>query len=111
MNIEPVKHFDIHIDERTYSRIVRVMTISVGGSSDLFFMCDKAHADKFRVKLAEPNEFIRLKCQGEYYMDLTIKNFEITDYCITIKFDKILDYNTRRFIPKEKKYIPKYKKR
>ena len=111
MKITPVKHFVIHIDEKTYYRIVRVMTISVGGNSDLYFMCDKAHADKFRKKLSEPNEFLRLKCQGEYYMDLTIKNFEITDYCITIRFDRIIDYNTRRFVPKTKAYIPKFKKR
>ena len=65
-------------------------------------MCDKFHADKFRKKLSEPNEFIRLKCQEEYYMDLTIKSYTVTDYHVEIKFEKILDYNIRRFIPKKK---------
>ncbi len=109
MKVTPVKYFSIHIDEKTYYRIVRVMTISVGGSSDLVFMCDKRYADIFRKKLSEANEFIRLKCQEDYYMDLTIKNFDITDFSIIIRFDKLLDYNTLRFIPKVKKYIKKNK--
>ena len=108
MSITPVKYFAIHIDEKTYYRIVRVMTKAIGGSSELYFMCDKKNADNFRIKLAEPNEFIRLKCR-EYYMDLTLQNFTITDYCITINFKDILDFNTLRYIPKVKAYVKKKK--
>ncbi len=99
--IKPVKFLKIEIDQRTYNRIIRFVTKSVGGTSDLYFMCDKSIADKFKQRLNEPNEFIRLK-HADYYIDLTIDKFKITNFHITISFGKALDFNRTRFIPKSK---------
>lgn len=99
--ITPVKFIKIEIDQRTYNRIIRFVTKSVGGTSDLYFMCDKRMAAKFRKRLQEPNEFIRL-VHEEYYIDLTLDKFVIKNYYITISFGKALDFNRTRFIPKTK---------
>ena len=99
--VKPVKFLLIYIDQKTYNRIIRFVTKSIGGTSDLYFMCDKSIADKFKQRLNEPNEFIRLKHE-DYYIDLTLEKFDIKDYYITISFDKVLDFNRTRFIPKSK---------
>ena len=99
--IRPVKFIKIEIDQRTYNRIIRFVTKSVGGTSDLYFMCDKQIASKFKKRLSEPNEFIRL-VHEDYYIDLTMEKFTIKNYYITISFGKALDFNRTRFIPKSK---------
>lgn len=91
----PVLYLAIEIDNRQFNRIIRFATKGVGANSNLEVTKD---IDYILEKLYEPNEFIRLK-HKHYYMDLTLKRFFAKKDSLIIIFDKIIDYNTNRFIP------------
>lgn len=85
-HIKPVKYISIDVNEKTYYRVARVISVCDGGNSDI-------KVNKFFEKrLNEENEFARLKF-GEYYMDIKIKSFKLIGEEIVISFGEIIDYN------------------
>lgn len=71
-HIQKSRFININIDIKTYNRVVRVMTVGDGGTSDI-------EINKWFLKrLEQDNEFVRLKCL-EYYIDVKIHSFKEID--------------------------------
>ncbi len=110
---ESIKYLPLDIDEGTFYRIARYTKQPIDERTDIFIMVDKDGAEQFNLKLSEDFEFIRLK-NSEHYIDITLKSFKITDFCVSLSFEKIIDCNYVRFIPKKAEpdtnAVPVYKK-
>lgn len=68
-HINKAKYVSIAIDVKTYNRVVRVINVGDGGTSDIEV------AKWYLKRLQKDNEFVRLKCK-EYYIDIRINSFK-----------------------------------
>lgn len=96
--IVPVKFLLIHLDTKTFNRILRFIRCNEGGGTDL-----KMSIEEFS-KIYNPDtayEFIRLK-HGEYYVDIKLFKFLPNYDFITLSFGRVIDYNRLRYISKPK---------
>jgi len=98
--VEKVKYLTVFIDVKTYNRIVRVVTVNDGGTSDIEV------SKWFLKRLEQENDFARLKCD-KYYIDIHIKSFKLKDTgAINICFGSVIDSNNlSRIIVKQVKQI------